>query len=168
MYSSFVSGRDAKLRQHNRQTVLFSSPTKKSIQMLSAAETYLERKFLISEMCIVSLMVVSLLRTWRRPLSSVFSLITTVKSTPISSYLQFIDTETHQSTAWETLLMCAQWAILLPNTKTYHRIVLYFSFIDVCAVSRYPGQAEILDSMNSCSSPSQTYKIFIYSLIYCD
>lgn len=56
---------------------------------------YLERKFLISEMCMISLMVVSLLRTWRRPLSSVFSPITTVKSTPIWSYLKCIDIETH-------------------------------------------------------------------------
>lgn len=35
----------------------------RGIQMLSAAEMYLNRKFLISEMCMVSLMVVSLLRT---------------------------------------------------------------------------------------------------------
>lgn len=39
-------------------------------------------------MCTVSLMVVSRLRTWSRPFSRVFSLINTVKSTPISSYLK--------------------------------------------------------------------------------
>lgn len=38
-------------------------PNSRGIQMLSAAEMYLNRKFLISEMCMVSLMVVSLLRT---------------------------------------------------------------------------------------------------------
>lgn len=80
-----------------RDAHVFSFPNKKSIQTLSAAEMYLERKLLISEMCMVSLMAVSLLRTWTRPLSSVFSLITTVKSTPISSYLKCINTETHIS-----------------------------------------------------------------------
>lgn len=68
----------------------------RGIQMLSAAEMYLNRKFLISEMCMVSLMVVSLLRTWRRPLSNVFSPMMMVKRTPISSYLHYIHTETHR------------------------------------------------------------------------
>ncbi len=49
---------------------------------------YLSRKHVISEMCIVSLIVVSLLRTSRRPLFSVLSLTINVKRTPISSYLQ--------------------------------------------------------------------------------
>lgn len=52
-----------------------------------------------------------------------------------------------------------------------HWIALYFAFscsIDVGSVSRYPGHAEILASINSCSSPSHTYKIIKYSLIYFD
>lgn len=87
----------------------------KSSQILSAAEMYLEIKFLISEMCIVSLMVVSLLRSWRRPLSKVFSLITTVNSTPISSYLQGIDTETHIQTWVHTKRNANHW--FAPNEQ---------------------------------------------------
>lgn len=50
----------------------------------------------------VSLMVVSLLRTWRRPLSKVFSLITTVKSTPISSNLRCNDRDMHTNVSPNT------------------------------------------------------------------
>lgn len=73
-----------------------------SIQILSVAEMYLKTNFLISEMCMVSLMVVSLLRTWRRPLSKVFSLITTVKSTPISSNLRCNDRDVHTNVSPNT------------------------------------------------------------------
>lgn len=71
--------RGSKWRWHRRQ---------KPSQLLSAAETYLRRNLWISEMCMVSLMAVSRLRTWSRPLSSVLSLVTTVNRTPIWSYLK--------------------------------------------------------------------------------
>lgn len=74
-----------KTLQRNKLEV---AQTTEATQLLSAAEMYLRRNFLISEMCMVSLMAVSRLRTWRRPLFSVFSLVTMVKSTPISSYLK--------------------------------------------------------------------------------
>lgn len=52
---------------------------------------YPSRNSLISEICIVSLIVVSLLRTSRRPFFSVVSVTSTVKRTPISSYLPQTD-----------------------------------------------------------------------------
>lgn len=150
---------------------LFWPLKQKSIQILSAAEMYLKRKFLISEMCIVSLMVVSRLRTWRRPLSVVFSLITTVKSTPISSYLEHkdrIDTSVR-----ETLLTNVVIKLVLLQSCTK----LYFAFssaIDVGSVLRYPGHTEILASINSCASPSQTFSTmeknicFLWLISNCD
>ena len=107
-------------------------------------------------------MVVSLLRTWRRPLSMVFSLITTVKSTPISSYLQCNDTDMHTAISQQQekhYQFSPNDATTLYPLQLWIALYLAFSFsIDVGIVSRYPGQAEILASINSCRRPSQTYK----------
>lgn len=65
---------------------------------------YLSKKHLTSEMCMVSLMVVSRLRTSRRPLFSVLSLTITVKRTPISSYLQHKENFVNINFIMKTLL----------------------------------------------------------------
>lgn len=124
-------------------------------QILSEADMYLSRKHLISEMCMVSLMVVSLLRTSRSPLFSVLSLTITVKRTPISSYLQH--KENFLSTlisSWKFYYKITQYCI--ENVDRVSYLVCKFSR-DNDIVSKYPGHVEIPTSRNSWSKPSQTF-----------
>lgn len=123
---------------------MWSCPT----QTFSAAAMYFARKFLTSEMCMVSLMVVSRLLSCTSPLSRVLSLITTVNRTPISSYLQ-----THKHAFKDTGLEAnANKLHCLKSTRDN-----YLSCSDDGDVlSRCPGHDDIPPSSNSCSKPSQT------------
>lgn len=52
--------------------------------------------------------------------------------------------------------------LLMTNMQWIRPYLAFSCSTDVDIVSRYPGQAEILASINSCSSPSQTCKKYIY------
>lgn len=56
---------------------------------LLADARYLTRKSLSLDMCIISFIVVSLLRSWISPFSSVVSVTRTEKRTLISSYFEW-------------------------------------------------------------------------------
>lgn len=119
---------------------------------------YLSRKHLISEMCMFSLMVVSRLRTSRRPLFSVLSLTITVKRTPISSYLQHKENILSTLNFIMNILLKKKITLYcLENVDKVSYLVCKFSR-DNDIVSKYPGHVEIPTSRNSWSKPSQTFR----------
>ena len=90
---------------------------------LLADARYLTRKSLSLDMCIISFIVVSLLRSWISPFSSVVSVTRTEKRTLISSYLRERFNETHERLGRHQLLI--SWTPLSLSCSQLSQVVLY-------------------------------------------